>query len=111
MANFLKAIQSFVKDSLFPKTKTGVYSTGPNNFAELLKQFDQPQKEKSKEDIIRNFQVQITMFNLEYEMLKMDPSIQYKGTQRWKDHEENVYFDWVPCIVRPEVVYCSFYKN
>jgi len=33
--------------------KTGVYSVGPNSFAELLKQFDQPSKEKTQEEIIQ----------------------------------------------------------
>jgi hypothetical protein len=91
--------------------KTGVYSVGPNSFAELLKQFDQPSKEKTQEDIIRDYQVKETMAALELDMLKMDPAISYRGFQRWVDGENIVSFDWMPCVVRPDILYCSYGKN
>lgn len=89
----------------------GVYSVGPNNFAELLKQFDAPKKEKTNEDIIRDYQIKETLAALEVDMLKMDPPNVYKGSQTFYDKEGNKFFDWVPCITRPEVVYCSYGKN
>jgi hypothetical protein len=104
MATFFK----FIKTIFYPDKKQ---AKGPNTLNELLVQFDQPKKEKTQEDIIRDYQVKITMLNLEYDMLKLDPSLEYKGSYRWVDSDKNVYFDWVPCIIRPEVLYCSYYKN
>lgn len=89
----------------------GVYSIGPNNLEELLKQFSQPKKEKTNDDIIRDYMVQETMAALEVDMLKMDPPFIFRGFQRWKDNEGNTFFDWVPCVVRPEVIYCSNGKS
>lgn len=83
------------------------YSVGPNNLAELLEQFDKPAIQKTSEDAIRDFKTRIAMANLEMEMLKLEPSVVYRGCQRWQDAQGNKYFDFVPCIVRPEVVYCA----
>lgn len=89
----------------------GVYSVGPNNLIELLEQFSQPKKEKTEEDIIRDYQIKETMAKLEYDMLCMDPTIFFRGSQSWYDKDGNKYFDWVYCSVRPEVLYCSYGKN
>lgn len=97
--------------SLIGIPKAGVYSVGPNNLTELLKQFNQPIKEKTQDDIIRDYQVKETMAALEVDMLKMDPTIYYKGFQSWYDKDGNKYFDWMPCATRPEVIYCSYGKN
>jgi len=51
------------------------------------------------------------MAALEVDMLKMDPSLIYRGGQMWFDHEGNKYFDFVPCVLRPEVLYCAYGKN
>jgi len=91
--------------------KQGVYPVGPNNLAELLKQFDNPSKEKTKEDIIRDYQIRETMAALEVDMLKMEPTIFFRGAQKWYDFEDNLYFDWVYCSVRPEIIYCCYSKN
>ena len=101
---------SFFKN-LFSSNIKGVYTVGPNNLVELLKQFDQPKKEKTPEDIIRDYTVKETMAALEVEMLRMDPSLSYQGYQKFQDKDGNTYFEWVPCIVRPEVTYCSYGKN
>ena len=105
-------MQIFSKILTFLNSQThkGVYSIGPNNFAELLKQFDQPKKEKTQEDIIRDYQVRETMAALEVDMLKMEPSNVYTGHQIWYNDGKKFY-DWVPCITRPEVIYCSYGKN
>ena len=91
--------------------KQKAYSTGPNTFEELLKQFDQPKKEKTKEDVIRDYTVQETLYKLEVDMLRMEPARMYKGHHIFYDNEGNKFYDWVPCVVRPEVVYCSYGKN
>jgi len=97
---------------LNPFYHTGtVYVTGPNSLNELLKQFNQPPKQKTNEDVIRDYTVKETMAQLEVDMLKMDPTIYYKGFQMWYDNEGNKYFDWMPCATRPEVIYCSYGKN
>lgn len=101
---------SFFK-SLFVSNNKGVYSVGPNSLTELLKQFEQPQKEKTPEDIIRDYTVRETMAALEVEMLRLEPSFTYRGYQKYQDNDGNTYFDWVPCVVRPEVTYCSYGKN
>lgn len=92
-------------------SKPGVYSVGPNNLTELLKQFDEPIKEKTEKDIIRDYQVRETMAALEVDMLKMEPTLFYRGLQLWFDNEGNKCFDFVPCSVRPDVIYCSYGKN
>ena len=50
-----------------------VYHYGPNNLDELLKQFDHPKKEKTEQDVIRDYKIKEAMFALEVDMLKMDP--------------------------------------
>lgn len=91
--------------------KGNVYISGPNTLSELLTQFDNPPKEKTNEDTIRDYQVKETMAALEVDMLKMDPTYFYRGFQMWYDQDGNKYFDWMPCATRPEVIYCSYGKN
>jgi hypothetical protein len=86
-------------------------NSGPNTLEELLKQFDNPTKPKSQEQVVQDYCIKETMASLEVDFLKDCPVSLYKGTQRWKDNEGNIFFDWVPCSVRPEVVYCSYGKN
>ena len=102
-------LQSFF--NIFNNKNVAVYSVGPNNFTELLKQFDQPPKVKTQEEIIRDYNILETMRALEVNMLKLEPSAMYRGTQRFKDKDGNIFFDFVPCVVRPEVVYCSYGTN
>ena len=66
--------------------KGPVYSVGPNTFQELLKQFDEHKKEKTNEDIIRDYQVREALAGLEVDMLKMEPANVYKGHQYYIDH-------------------------
>lgn len=103
-----KIFNSLLSPFLF---KGQVYITGPNDLDEILKQFDQPKKEKTQEDIIRDYQVRETMAKLEVDMLMMEPTTFFRGCQRWVDSEGNKYFDFVYCATRPEVIYCSYGKN
>lgn len=91
--------------------KKKVKKQGPNTLEELLTQFNLPKKEKTAEEVIRNYQVFLTMANLELEMLKMSPSLAFMGYQYWIDFEGTKFCDFVPCITRPEVVYCCYGKN
>lgn len=111
MSSILNFIKSTFKAWGIPVTQYKKVISGPNTLAELLEQFDLPLKEKTQNDIVRDYQVFITMANLEVEMLRMEPSKAFRGLQIWLDNNGNKFIDWVPCIVRPEVVYCSYGKN
>ena len=105
-------ISTIFKNLLSPfAKKVTVYKTGPNSLEELLTQFDQPKQPKTKLQIIQDYWVKETMATLEVEYLRDCPVSIFKGAQRWYDKDGNLYFDWVPCSVRPEVVYCSYGKN
>jgi hypothetical protein len=51
------------------------------------------------------------MAALEVNMLKMDPANEFRGVQIYMDNSGNKFLDWVPCVVRPEVIYCSYGKS
>lgn len=91
--------------------KAPIYNHGPNTLDELLKQFDAPKKEKTNEDIIRDYTVKEAMANLEVEMLRMEPAKCFRGSQIWYNNDGKKFYDWVPCVLRPEVIYCSYGKN
>lgn len=97
--------------SLLNLGKNNQPKEGPNSLEELLKQFDTIPKQKTDKDIVRDFQIFITMAQLEVEMLRLDPSIAFKGQQFWTDDKGHKFYDWVPCVVRPEVLYCCNNKN
>ncbi|NBP02120.1 MAG: hypothetical protein EBU90_18710 [Proteobacteria bacterium] len=100
------------KNFLNPFSYKGpVYSVGPNNFAELLKQFDQPPKQKTIADTIQDYKMKEAMAALEINMLKMDPTNYYQGSWRINNNDGTSDLDFVPCAVRPEVIYCSYGKN
>jgi len=86
-------------------------TTGPATLPELLKQFDTPPAVKSEQEIINTYLAKETMAALEISYLKDDPAITYRGGQMWHDKDGNKYFDFVPCVVRPEVLYCSYGKS
>jgi hypothetical protein len=104
MELFSKLIKSLLNKPI-------VVYKGPNTLGELISQFDLPPKEKTQEDVIRDYQVKETMAALEVDMLKMEPTFFYRGFQVWYDVDGNKYFDWIPCASRPEVIYCSYGKN
>lgn len=83
----------------------------PGTLDDIIKQFDNPPKQKTQKDIIRDYQIRETMAKLEVDMLSMDPAQTFRGTLMWYDNQGNKYFDWVPCVVRPEVIYCSYGKS
>lgn len=87
-----------------------VYATGPNTLDELIKQFDQPSISYNKDATV-SYPIQLGLFALELDFLKSSPAQQFLGSQSWYDENGNKCFDFVPCMVRPEVIYCSYYKN
>lgn len=86
-------------------------ATAPITLEEVVEYFNLPPKEKTAADIIRDYQVKETMTHLELGYLKDDPSLYYRGGQSWHDKDGNKYFDFVPCVLRPEVLYCAYGKN
>jgi hypothetical protein len=112
IVEFLEAFICKMKKWVFAwKPCQPVYKTGPNTLDELLKQFDQPLKQTTQQEIINTYLAKETMAALELSYLKDDPSFVYHGNQVWYDHDGNKYFDFVPCVVRPEVHYCCYGKN
>ena len=107
MFGFIKKI---LQTNLFASGKT-YYAVGPNNLNELLKQFDQPPKQKTPEEIIQKYCIQVAMYQYELEMLRMEVSNHYMGSIRVNNNNGTVDIDFVPCVVRPDVVYCSYGKN
>lgn len=108
LQHIMECFRYFFQEVLVSK-KT--ITEGPNTLEELLKQFDLPKKEKSKEDLVRDYQMFLAMSTLEYDMLKMAPPVKFYS-HNWIDYEGGkAYYDWAPCIVRPEVLYCSYGKN
>ena len=91
--------------------KPKVLCMGPNTLHELLVQFDAPSKHKTPQDIIRDYQVKETMAALELDMLRMDASLAYRGCQSWFNENNILSVRQVPCVVRPEVIYCAYGKS
>jgi len=99
----------FIKKLFKAPNKT---MTGPNTLAELLEQFKTHNPvSKTPEDIVRDYTIKETMASLELSYLRQDPAIFYTGNQVWYDQDGNKYFDFVPCVMRPEVHYCCYGKN
>lgn len=89
-----------------------VPAAGPNTLGELLQQFALPAAPPpAAEVVVTTYQIKQTIAAVELDILKMDPALEYRGCQKWHDQSGNKYFDFVPCVVRPEVVYCSYGKN
>ena len=108
LQHFMELFRYFTKEVLRPNATK---QSGPNTLEELLTQFDLPKKEKTKEEVIRGYQIFLTMAELELEMLRMAPPIKFYS-HNWVDYEGGkAYYDWAPCIIRPEVVYSCYGKN
>jgi len=107
MAELFKIFQDLLTGSLFTSSGKQVYSVGPNNLNELLKQFDQPKKEKTQEEIERDYKIKLKMHDLELFYLKGNPSIDYLGSYKSYNNDSTIDIDFVPVSVRPEVIYCN----
>ena len=110
MGIFSKIVNKLkVYQKMFDSTKKP--TTGPNTLEELLKQFDLPKQEKTSLEVISDYTIKMSMFLFELDYLKNQPAALFRGTQKWVDANGNLYFDWVPVVLRPEVPYCCYYKN
>lgn len=83
------------------------------SFNNIILQLSEPPvtKVKSPEEIQKHYLIQEALFQLEIDMLRMSPALRFKGIQRWKDNTGNIFFDWVPCVVRPEVLFLGWGKS
>lgn len=109
LQHIVECVRYFFQEVLL--SKAPVKQQGPNTLEELLTQFDLPKKEKTKEEVIRDYQIYLTMAALEYDMLKMAPPIKFYS-HNWIDYEGGkAYYDWAPCILRPEILYSCYGKN
>ena len=101
----------FIK-KLFAGTKKNTPMTGPNTLHELLEQFKTLKPApKTPDEVVRDYAIREAMASLELSNLRDDPALFYSGNQIWYDQDGNKYFDFVPCVVRPEVPYCCYDKN
>lgn len=105
----MDSILIFIK-KILKHNKAPEYHTGPNTFDELLEQFDQPKKVKTVEEIIKDYQIKETIKAIEVDFLRSEPSKAFYGSQKFED-KNSKFIDFVPCIVRPEVIFCSYGKN
>ena len=109
LQHIVECFRYFFQEVLLKKKE--IKNSGPDTLEELLKQFELPKKEKTKEEIIRTYQVFLTMAALEYDMLKLAPPIKFYS-HNWIDYQDGkAFYDWAPCILRPEVLYCNYGKN
>ena len=105
MAFFSKIYKSFIIK--IPATQT----TGPNTLQELLEQFNSPPKEKTMDDIVRDYTIKEMMAAYEVEFLSSSPTKMYLGSWRINNDNGTAVIDFVPVAIRPEVQYCSYGKN
>lgn len=105
MGYFLNLFKNFLKQ------QQEVISSSTCSFDDILKQFDQPKKQKTKEEIVNDYAIKEMIATYEVEYLRESPATLFTGNQAWYDNEGNKFFDFVPCSVRPEVILCSYGKN
>lgn len=97
--------------NFFNKKINTACSDGPNNLAELLKQFDQPSKIKSQLELVNDVYYKEKFAELELDFLKNSPDVAFKGSWRVNNSDGTSDIDFVPCSVRPEILYCCYGKN
>lgn len=84
-----------------------------NTLQQILDQFDQPAAEKTQQQIINHYLVLEKMTMLELEFLQDSPARAFVGmTRLWDEHEKGTLkVSFVPCVVRPEVLFRGFGRN
>jgi len=111
MSNIFKIFQNILNSQMFTNSGKTMYSVGPNNFAELLKQFDQPAKQKTQQQIVMDIFYKEKFAKLEVDFLKESPNVTFHGSFKTFNSDCTIDIDFVPCSVRPEVLYCCYGKN
>ena len=86
----------------------------PVTLQDILQQFEEPPKNASQNEINQKYLILEQMTVFELEQLKMMPSRAYVGMTKILDESEGEFvykIRFVPCIVRPEVLFLGFNKN
>lgn len=86
---------------------------GVNTLQDILDQFNQPKKEKTQQQIIDHYLILEKMTMLEIEFLQDSPARAFVGmTRLWDETEKGTLkITFVPCVVRPEVLFRGFGRN
>ena len=80
---------------------------------DILDQFDKPSPQKTQQQIIDHYLILEKMTMLEIEYLMDRPARAFVGMTKLIDETEpgTLKVTFVPCIVRPEVLFRGFAKN
>lgn len=108
MSNVLKKLLNKLFSS-GAKNKKETY--GPTNLNELLKQFDQPKKQKTPQQLAMDIYYQEKFAEVELDYLKDQPDTKFQGSWKINNADGTIDIDFVPVTIRPEVVFCCHGKN
>jgi hypothetical protein len=108
LLNFLHIIKNTIMTKLFFKQQPLTQSTA---FADIITQLTQEPLIQKISDPVRDYCIKETMAALELSYLQSDLPIMYHGRSMWYDSNNTAYLTFIPCALRPEVLYCSYGKN
>jgi hypothetical protein len=98
----------------FHKSDPVTTISGPNTLQELLVQFDAAPKQKTQHQVQQHYLIREKMMLLEIDFLQEGPAQAFMGLSKVLDEEEGqdaYQIRFVPCVVRPEVLFRGFGKN
>jgi hypothetical protein len=74
-----------------------------NTLNDIIMALGEPPKKKTVLQMANDYIAFLTMAELELSYLRADPALMFRGT----------HYDTfgIPCVVRPEVIYCCLGKN
>jgi hypothetical protein len=74
-----------------------------NTLSDIITALGEPPKKKTTLEMANDYIAFLTMAELELSYLRADPALMFRGT----------HYDTfgIPCVVRPEVIYCCLGKN
>jgi hypothetical protein len=74
-----------------------------NTLNDIIVALGEPPKQKTVLEMANDYIAFLTMAELELSYLRADPALMFRGT----------HYDTfgIPCVVRPEVIYCCLGKN
>lgn len=106
--HLFRCVARFFSEPVAVKNESGF-----DTLQDILNQFDQPKKEKTSQQIVDHYLVLEKMTMLEIEFLQDSPARAFVGmTKIWDENEKDVLkITFVPCVVRPEVLYLGFSRN
>ena len=74
-----------------------------NTLQDIITAMAQPAKDKTVTQIVNDYVAFVTMAELQLSYLASDPALMFHGT-----HADTVH---IPCMVRPDVIYCCLGNN